>query len=142
MPALRLHHVPTAPCGLACPFLADLGQQRLAASETPEHFTVVPGTPGTTRDPAVTPLVTAIRSLHPAAAETGANSAIYAVDFNASVTGVDAADFQVVTTGSAAAVPPVVVAGGGTAYTVTVNGVHGSGELRLDLIDNDSIRAA
>ncbi len=58
------------------------------------------------------------------------------------VTGVDATHFKVVANGSAAATSPVVVSGSGTTYTVTVNGVHGSGDVRLDLIDDNSINNA
>src|SRR6185369_15301698 len=40
------------------------------------------------------------------------------------------------------ATPVVLVAGSGGSYAVTVNGIRGSGDLRLDLIDNDSIVGA
>src|SRR3954453_5703033 len=79
--------------------------------------------------------VVGINRSSPATTVTGATSLTYAVTFNESVTGVDATDFQVVTTASAAGNNPVVVAGSGAAYTVTVNGVHGSGTLQLNLID-------
>ena len=59
--------------------------------------------------------------------------------FNESVTAVDSSDFLVSTTGGVETATPVLVSGSGSAYTVTVNDIHGSGDLRLDLVDDDSI---
>ncbi len=86
------------------------------------------------------PMVTAIDRSVPSTAVTDATSVTYAVDFNTNVTGVDATDFQVTTAVAVQATTPVVVAGSGAAYTVTISGIHGSGQLRLDLIDDDSIK--
>lgn len=62
----------------------------------------------------------------------------YSIFFNTVVTGVDTADFALATSGiSGAAI--LSVAGSGTIYTVSVNTGAGTGNLRLDLIDNDSI---
>jgi FG-GAP-like repeat len=58
------------------------------------------------------------------------------------VTGVAAADFLLTTDVSVQAATPVVVSGSGATYTVTVNGIHGSGNLRLDLIDNGTITSS
>ena len=85
------------------------------------------------------PVVLSINRNAPRSRIPGAASVQYTVTFDQSVTGVDAADFKVTTTGSLAATTPVVVAGSGASYSVTVNGIHGSGDLRLDLIDDDSI---
>jgi len=78
----------------------------------------------------------------PSQQTTSANSVVYAVTFDQAVAGVDALDFKVTTTGSVMAGAPLVVAGSGATYSITVNGIRGSGDLRLDLIDNDSILAA
>ena len=86
-----------------------------------------------------TPSVLSINRSLPLGPETNATSVAYAVTFNEPVTGVAAADFLLTTDGSVQAATPVVVAGSGGTYTVTVNGIHGSGDLRLDLIDNDTI---
>jgi hypothetical protein len=88
-----------------------------------------------------TPSVLSINRSLPVGPETNATSVAYAVTFNESVTGVAPADFDVVTDGSLQAATPVAVSGGGSAYTVSVSGIHGSGDLRLDLINNDAIQA-
>src|SRR5579862_4620231 len=84
-----------------------------------------------------TPSVLSINRAVPVGPITNASSVNYAVTFNQSVTGVDATDFKAITSGSVQATSPVAVAGSGAAWTVTVNGIHGSGDLRLDLIDDD-----
>jgi len=62
----------------------------------------------------------------------------FIVAFSQPVTGVDPSDFSLTTTGvSGAAVSKV--SGTGSIYTVTVNTGSGSGTIRLDVIDNDSI---
>ena len=86
-----------------------------------------------------TPSVLSINRSVPLGPETNATSVAYAVAFNEPVTGVAPADFLVTTDGSVQAATPVVVSGSGAAYTVTVNGIHGSGDLQLDLINNDTI---
>jgi hypothetical protein len=55
------------------------------------------------------------------------------------VTGVNTNDFTLTTTGVASA-SVLVVSGSGSTYTVTVNTGSGSGTIRLDVVDNDSIR--
>lgn len=62
----------------------------------------------------------------------------YSVFFNTAVSGVDQADFTLSTSGLAGA-SIVSVSGSGTIYTVSVNTGAGIGNLRLDLIDNDTI---
>ncbi len=86
------------------------------------------------------PLVTAISRFNPAPPNTSATSVTYAVTFDNIVTGVDATDFQVTTGGSAKASTPVGVSGGPAVYFVTVAGIHGSGALRLDLVNDGSIK--
>jgi len=66
------------------------------------------------------------------AASTKAASVTYVVTFAESVTGVNAADFEL-TAGGSAAGTIATVNGAGTTYTVTVNNATGDGTLRLDL---------
>ena len=70
---------------------------------------------------------------------TSASSVAYAVTFSTVVTGVVAGDFQIVTSGSVSYTNPPVVSGSGSSYTVTINGILGSGTLGLNLVDDDSI---
>jgi hypothetical protein len=76
---------------------------------------------------------------------TGAASVDYVVTFSEPVTGVDTsapfADFALYVTGSinGAAVTGVVDNGDQTSYTVTVGTGTGTGNLRLDVVDNNSI---
>ena len=62
-------------------------------------------------------------------------------EFNQVGHGVAASDFKVLTDGSVQTTTPVVVrrAAVPRPTTVTINGIHGDGDLTLDLIDNDSI---
>ena len=86
------------------------------------------------------PLVQSINRSLPLGPGTNATNVTYALTFNQSVTGVAATDFNVVTDGSVQAATPVAVSGTGAAYTVSISGIHGSGDLRLNLIDDDSIQ--
>jgi len=63
----------------------------------------------------------------------------FAVMFNEAVTGVDATDFQIKGTGSEFA-SISNLSGGADAWLVTVDRGTSTGELAIDLIDNDSIR--
>jgi hypothetical protein len=85
------------------------------------------------------PAVLSILRSSPAAADTTANNVTYAVNFSQSVTGVAGSDFDVTTDGSVKFTSPMGVSGSGSAYTVQIIGIRGSGKLRLDLIDNDTI---
>ena len=69
---------------------------------------------------------------------TGAESINFNVTFSQSVTGVDTSDFSLTTSGVSG---PVVsgLSGSGSIYTVTVNTGSGSGTIRLNVVDNDSI---
>jgi beta-lactamase superfamily II metal-dependent hydrolase len=70
---------------------------------------------------------------------TNAVSVDFSVTFSKTVTGVDLADFLLASTGiTGAAITNVN--GSGTGYTVTVSTGTGNGTLRLDVVDNDSIR--
>ena len=72
---------------------------------------------------------------------TKAATVKFTVKFSEVVTGVDTLDFAIFSTGLANT-SIVSVTGSGITYTVTVNTGTGSGTLRLDLIDNDSIKNA
>ncbi len=65
-------------------------------------------------------------------ASTNATSVDYTVTFSEVVTGVDTSDFTLTATGGAAGTVASIT-GSGTTYTVTVNGITGTGTLRLDL---------
>ena len=80
--------------------------------------------------------------LRAAASPTRANSLGYTVQFSEPVTGVDASDFVLTTTGALSGAAITGVSGSGSSYTVNVASGSGSGTLRLDLVDNDSIRNA
>ena len=63
----------------------------------------------------------------------------FTVTFSRNVTGVDASDFGLTTTG-VSGVAVSGVSGSGSTYTVTVNTGTGNGTIRLDVVDNDSIK--
>jgi mannan endo-1,4-beta-mannosidase len=89
------------------------------------------------------PIVNSIRRGKPN--PTSGASVNFSVTFSESVTGVDASapfnDFTLTTTGvTGAAITGV--SGSGATRTVTVNTGSGSGTIRLDVVDNDSIRDA
>jgi hypothetical protein len=65
----------------------------------------------------------------------------FIVTFSKPVTGVDAADFSLTTTGLSGATITNVT-GSGATHTVTLNTGSGNGTIRLDVMDNDSIRDA
>lgn len=69
-----------------------------------------------------------------------AGQVTYTVTFSESVTGVDPGDFALTTTGAVAGASIVGVAGTGSTRTVTVDTGTGSGTVRLDVIDDDTIR--
>jgi len=69
---------------------------------------------------------------------TNASSVTFTVTFDANVTGVDATDFALTTAGLSG-VAVTGVSGSGTTYTVAVSTGTGSGTIRLDVADDDSI---
>lgn len=79
-------------------------------------------------------------SFDPSSAGT---SVLWTVVFSDAVTGVDAADFALVQAGGATGAAIQSVVGAGTTWTVTATtGTGSGGTLRLDLVDNDSIRGS
>ncbi|WP_019141385.1 DUF6701 domain-containing protein [Noviherbaspirillum massiliense] len=65
----------------------------------------------------------------------------WTVVFDKSVTGVDQADFSLVTGGNVTGASITSVSGGGTTWTVTAKTGSGDGTLGLNLVDDDSIVA-
>ncbi|MGD9724304.1 MAG: FG-GAP repeat domain-containing protein [Pirellulales bacterium] len=86
------------------------------------------------------PTVLSINRTVPSYQDTGAASVTYSVKFSEPVTNVGADDFRVATNSNAHVQMPLQVVGNQSNYVVMVSGIQGAGELRLDLIDNDSIR--
>jgi hypothetical protein len=89
-----------------------------------------------TFDPAF-PLVTGIVRAN--ADPTSAASVTFTVTFAKNVTGVDATDFTLTSDGTLAGASVETVTGSDTTWTVTVNTGSGSGTLRLDVLDDDTI---
>lgn len=79
-----------------------------------------------------------LRITRTAPSPTSSASLGFAVTFSETVTGVDAADFTLSSNLGNAAITSVV--GSGNQYFVSVNASTGSGNLRLDLQDNDTIK--
>jgi len=69
------------------------------------------------------------------------DSASFTVTFNQPVTGVDAADFNLIATGTVANGTISSVSGSGATYTVNVTGITGSGSLGLNLVSLPTITA-
>jgi len=86
------------------------------------------------------PFVQSINRSTPAGPITNATTVSYTVNFSEPVTGVDPTDFQLALTGTVAATLAQVTPVSGAVYTVTVNGITGSGTLGLNLVDNGNIR--
>src|SRR6185437_2231493 len=86
----------------------------------------------------VPPVASSVARSAPTSPFTNLSSVSYAVNFSQTVTGVDPSDFQVITTGPLTTAL-VAVTGSGSTYIVTVSGIHGNGNLQLELVDNDSI---
>ncbi|WP_435008425.1 Ig-like domain repeat protein [Tundrisphaera lichenicola] len=92
-----------------------------------------------TGGPAVSSIVRAI----PSGPLTSETSVTYTVTFNQAVDNVSSDDFKVVASGGGLQyqAPVIVSASQGTVFSVEIDGIRGSGTLRLDLIDHDSIAA-
>jgi len=88
----------------------------------------------------IPPFVASVTRLDPSPAN--ARSVRFRVLFSAPVTGVNASDFALSTTGSLSNARITGVSGSGNTYEVTVAIDGGSGSLRLDLVDDDSIQDA
>jgi len=97
---------------------------------TGETYTIGNNTPSV---PSVT------SSLRTDANPTSAASVNFTVTFSETVSGVDPGDFSLTTTGVVSGALVTNVSGSGSTYTVTVGTGSGNGDLRLDVVDNDSI---
>ena len=71
---------------------------------------------------------------------TSASSVSYIVTFSESITGVGTNDFTLTVTGGISSASVNAVSGSGSTRTVTVNTGSGNGTIRLNIIDDDSIR--
>jgi hypothetical protein len=84
-----------------------------------------------------------VMSLQPSfgAPPLNATSIQYTLTFSQVVSGVSASDFRVKTQGAVTCQGPILVTPlSGSAYTVTVNGIHGSGSIGLDFFNTDQVR--
>jgi len=70
---------------------------------------------------------------------TSASTVDFRVSFTEDVSGVDLTDFDLTTTGDVANTSIVNVSGAGDEYVVTVDTGSGTGTIRLDVLDDDSI---
>jgi hypothetical protein len=86
------------------------------------------------------PTVASINRAAPAVATTNAVDVSFTVTFSKPVTGVDAADFRTAKTGAVAVGAIQVSPTSASVYTVTIHGITGDGSLRLDLVDDGTIR--
>ena len=80
-----------------------------------------------------------INSIRADVSPTDSANVNFTVNFSEAVSGVDPADFSLTTTGSISGVLVTSVSGSGNTYTVTVGTGSSNGDLRLDVVDNDSI---
>ncbi|MEO8379001.1 MAG: DUF5689 domain-containing protein [Acidobacteriota bacterium] len=83
-----------------------------------------------------------LSSVRASADPTSAQSVDFTVTFSENVSGVGSGDFAFTTTGTVTGASVTSVAGGPSVYTVTVDTGTGSGTLRLDVADDDSITDA
>ncbi|WP_049968673.1 GLUG motif-containing protein [Haloferax prahovense] len=91
------------------------------------------------------PVVESISRDDPDVQATTAERVNLTVTFSEPVTGVDADDFTLATTGTATTAngdDDISVTGADSRYIVTVDTVTGTGDLRVDLVDDDSITDA
>ena len=94
------------------------------------------------------PFVESINRSNPAGPTTSSTTVNYTITFSEPVTGVDPSDFALITDGVTATLPVVVipkppaVGQAASVYTLTINGISGSGSLGLNLVDDNSIRDA
>ncbi|NOT06060.1 MAG: S8 family serine peptidase, partial [Anaerolineales bacterium] len=77
--------------------------------------------------------------LRASANPTSAAGISFTVTFSESVTGVNVSDFTLTTTGGVSGAAVSGVSGSGSVYTVTIYTGSGSGTVRLDVVDNNSI---
>ncbi|NWG07049.1 MAG: hypothetical protein HXY35_10250 [Chloroflexi bacterium] len=115
----------------------EVGEHTFSVYATDRVGNVDPSPASCTWEVYVPSMVSSITHIdpNPASAET----VRFIVTFSETVTGVDLSDFALTTTGAVDAWI-ANVSGTGTAYTVTVKIKTGKGTLRLDVVDDDSIK--
>jgi hypothetical protein len=118
----------------------------LLSQNANNQFFIQAKQPGRTSTPVKMPLITedsrppTVTGITRLGAQLiSASSVQFGVNFSEPVTGVDASDFRVVRSGSVSSTS-LSVSGSGSFYTVTVGGMSGVGTLRVNLLDNDTIR--
>jgi CSLREA domain-containing protein len=84
------------------------------------------------------PLVSSVTRAN--ASPTNAASVDFTVTFNEAVTGVDATDFVTSTSGALSGQSITGVTGSGAVYTVSVNTGTGDGTIRLDVVNDNTIK--
>jgi WD40-like Beta Propeller Repeat len=114
----------------------------------PDYMKFYSGDAATTDQPVLTieyflpsansPLVVGILRADPD--PTSASNVRFTVAFSEAVTGVDATDFTLATTGGISGASISSISGSGDTYMVTVNTGSGHGTIRLDVVDDDSIK--
>ena len=110
-------------------------------TRTPPPTATRTPTPTRTSTPEPSSAPTVISNMRMDLDPTLATSVNFTVTFSEPVTGVDASDFNLTVSGVSGA----AVSGGsgsGSIYTVTVSTGTGAGTIRLDIVDDDSIRNA
>jgi len=118
----------------------DLGTYAVTAdftpSDTANYSTLVNASAGNL---VITDVPLVVSVTRAGANPTDAGSVSFTVVFSEIVTGVDLSDFSLTTSGiSGASITDV--SGSGSVYTVTVNTGSGAGTIRLDVVDDDSIK--
>ncbi|MCC7118517.1 MAG: PD40 domain-containing protein [Anaerolineales bacterium] len=87
------------------------------------------------------PTVVSVNHFCPQACGSAADQIIhFQVTFSEPVTGVDASDFALSISGGISGAAISGVSGAGSVYDVTVNTGSGDGTLRLDVVDDDSVK--
>jgi hypothetical protein len=109
------------------PWARDAAGNVSAVYGSPAHVTVETAAP------------TVVSSAPATASPTNTASVNFIVTFSEGVSGVDTNDFSLVMGTGLTSASVTGVSGGTKVYTVTVNTGSGSGTLRLDLLDDDSI---
>jgi hypothetical protein len=90
---------------------------------------------------AIVPAPTVVSIVRAGSNPTNAASVDFTVTFSHAMTGVDVTDFVTAVTGATTGTI-AAVSGSGTTWTVTVNAISGTGTLRIDLVDDDTILSA
>jgi hypothetical protein len=110
------------------------------AKDAAGNVSAVYGSPASVTVETIAPTV--VSSVRVNASPTNATSVDFLVTFSESVSGVDTSDLSLISGAGLTGASVTGVSGGPSVYTVSVNTGSGSGTLRLDVHDNDSITDA